>query len=94
MIKAWKEGRSLHYFLQLISESHYFTRRVSYALRACKGVILSPDTRGMEIVTAVVTLDNFIQFNSVHFLTPLLLFDSKDPLTSDSTNDEPVCQCA
>jgi hypothetical protein len=67
MIKAWKEGRSLHYFLQLISESHYFTRRVSYALRACKGVILSPDTRGMEIVTAVVTLDNFIQFNSVHF---------------------------
>lgn len=94
MIKARKEGRSLPYFLRLISESHYFTRRVSYALRACKGVILSLDTRGMEIVAAIVTLDNFIQFNSVHFLTPLLVFDSKDLLAPESTNDEPVCQYA
>jgi len=54
--------------LQLCSDN--FCSRVSDALGACGGVSLSLDASGMEIVAAVVALDNLIQFkfSYAHFV--------------------------
>ena len=54
----------------LISDD--FFESVSCTFGACVDVsILSLDTGGIEIVFAVITLDNFMQFN-VHHLVYLL----------------------
>jgi hypothetical protein len=63
-----REGRYLPYFLRLISRSDDVSKSVSCTLGACVDVILSLDTGGMEIVAAVVTLDNFRQFNVHHLV--------------------------
>lgn len=88
-----KEGKHLPYFLRLILKSDDFSKSVSCAFGACEGVILSPDTGGIEIVAAVVTLDNFIQL-SVHlvYLPGQSLTARTRAPTPASTNDKSLCK--
>jgi len=77
----------------LISKSDDFANRVSYAFGACDGIIFSLGTAGMEIVAAVVTLDNFIQL-SVHlvYLPGLSLTARTRAPAPASTNDKSLCK--